>query len=182
MKQTRLCWFSPLNFAFIRPLIALYFHFRGGDSGVLIQWRQRHQQNQTPVLPTTRLPHPRQRTKFPDTRGIPNRLWVGRTFASSDRQQGLNTLRPIHLRFLVVAASFCPDMEEKADGGVLAIAPPAETGSGELHSVHGWREHFHLGNPFKNFRLVVDHRPSSFAPSGYWSNKGISTRRCKPED
>jgi len=27
-------------------------------------------------------------------------------------------------------------------------------------------------NPFRNFRFEVDHRPSSFAPSDKWSNKG----------
>ena len=27
---------------------------------------------------------------------------------------------------------------------------------------------------FKNFHLVVDHQPSSFAPNSKWSNKGKS--------
>jgi len=57
-------------------------------------------------------------------------------------------------------------MEEKRVGGVAAVTPPTKAGAGESHSVHGGGRHFYLSNAFNNLRLVVDHQPSSFAPSG----------------
>jgi len=65
-------------------------------------------------------------------------------------------------------------MEEKSGGSIVAVATPTEAGAGESHSVHGGGRHFYLSDAFKNFHLVVDHQPSSFAPSGSRSNKGIS--------
>jgi nucleobase:cation symporter-1, NCS1 family len=64
-------------------------------------------------------------------------------------------------------------MGEKHIGGLETVAPPAETGAAESYSVHLGQGRFHHSNLFKNFHLVVDYQPSSFAPNSYWSNKGI---------